>query len=104
MFIAVAVRVCRLLNPGALLRHLAAEGRTVFSRAGGGTRVGEHLGPAELRLSSDPHDPALAVTPFVVTTASSKGAVRISALDATQAEEMAHRLTLLAEDDQRDAT
>ncbi|MDR6277837.1 hypothetical protein [Corynebacterium suicordis] len=24
---AVAVRVCRLLNPGALLRHLAAEGR-----------------------------------------------------------------------------
>ncbi|MCY1657374.1 PH domain-containing protein [Dietzia sp. SL131] len=40
----------------------------------------------------------------VVTTASSKGAVRISALDATQAEEMADRLTLLAEDDQRDAT
>ncbi|GAA1502221.1 hypothetical protein GCM10009690_00840 [Brevibacterium permense] len=27
MFITVAVRVCRLLNPGALLRHLAAEGR-----------------------------------------------------------------------------
>ncbi|WP_333618050.1 DUF2254 family protein [Dietzia sp.] len=27
MFIAVAVRVCRLLNPGALLRHFAAEGR-----------------------------------------------------------------------------
>lgn len=27
MFIAVAVRVCRLFNPGALLRHLAAEGR-----------------------------------------------------------------------------
>ena len=26
---AVAVRVCRLLNPGALLRHLAAEGRCV---------------------------------------------------------------------------
>lgn len=40
----------------------------------------------------------------VVTTASSKGAVRISALDAMQAEEMADRLTLLAEDDQRDAT
>ncbi len=49
----------------------ADEGRTVFSRAGGGTRVGEHLGPAGLRLSSDPHDPALAVTPFVVATASS---------------------------------
>jgi hypothetical protein len=27
MLIAVAVRVCRLLNPGALLRHLTAEGR-----------------------------------------------------------------------------
>lgn len=40
----------------------------------------------------------------VVTTASSKGAVRISALDAEQAEQMADRLTLLAEDDQRDAT
>lgn len=40
----------------------------------------------------------------VVTTASSKGAVRISALDATLAEEMVDRLTLLAEDDQRDAT
>ena len=49
----------------------AAEGRTVFSRAGGGTRVGEHLGPAGLRLTSDPHDPALATTPFVATTASS---------------------------------
>jgi predicted Zn-dependent protease len=49
----------------------AAEGRTVFSRAGGGTRIGEHLGPAGLRLWSDPHDPALATRPFVTTTASS---------------------------------
>jgi len=49
----------------------AAEGRTVFSKPGGGTRVGEHLAPAGLRLSSDPHDPELGVTPFVVTTASS---------------------------------
>lgn len=40
----------------------------------------------------------------VVTTASSKGAVRISALDAALAEEMVDRLTLFAEDDQRDAT
>jgi len=40
----------------------------------------------------------------VVTTASSRGAVRISALDADVAEEMVDRLTLLAEDDQRDAT
>jgi predicted Zn-dependent protease len=49
----------------------AAEGRTVFSRAGGGTRVGEHLAPAGMRLFSDPHDPALATRPFALTTASS---------------------------------
>jgi predicted Zn-dependent protease len=49
----------------------AAEGRTVFSKPGGGTRVGESLGPAGLRLSSDPRDPALHTTPYVVTTSSS---------------------------------
>jgi predicted Zn-dependent protease len=49
----------------------AAEGRTVFARPGGGTRVGEQLGPAGLRLSSDPADAALATTPFAVATASS---------------------------------
>jgi predicted Zn-dependent protease len=49
----------------------AAEGRTVFSAPGGATRVGEHLGPAGLRMTSDPHDPALATTPFVATSASS---------------------------------
>jgi predicted Zn-dependent protease len=49
----------------------AAEGRTVFSRPGGGTRVGEQLGPPGLRMSSDPHDPDLGSTPFVVTTSSS---------------------------------
>ncbi|WP_295647561.1 PH domain-containing protein [uncultured Dietzia sp.] len=40
----------------------------------------------------------------VVTTASSKGAVRIRSLDAQVAEEMARRLTVTAEGDQRDAT
>jgi predicted Zn-dependent protease len=49
----------------------AAEGRTVFARPGGGTRVGEQLGPSGLRLWSDPHDPGLATQPFVTTTASS---------------------------------
>ena len=72
----------------------AAEGRTVFSRTGGGagagssagagaglgggagsggsgTRLGEHLGPAGLTLRSDPLDPALGVTPFSVATGSS---------------------------------
>ena len=49
----------------------AAEGRTVYSRPGGDTRVGERLGPPGLRLASDPYDPDLGTTPFVVTTASS---------------------------------
>ncbi|CAO5190596.1 putative Zn-dependent protease-like protein [Frankia sp. AiPs1] len=49
----------------------AAEGRTVFSRAGGGTRLGEAIGPPGLRLSSDPADPELATTPFVTATSSS---------------------------------
>ncbi len=49
----------------------AAEGRTVFGRAGGGTRVGEHLGPAGLRLWSDPLEPRLATTPFCASTSSS---------------------------------
>jgi predicted Zn-dependent protease len=49
----------------------AAEGRTVFSRPGGATRLGEHLGPAGLRLGSDPHDVALRSVPFLATGASS---------------------------------
>ena len=40
----------------------------------------------------------------VVTTASSKGAVRIRSLDADLAEEMAQRLTVRTEGEQRDAT
>jgi len=51
-------------------RH-AAEGRSVFSRPGGGTRVGERLGPPGLRMWSDPHHSPLGVTPFVTTAASS---------------------------------
>jgi len=49
----------------------AAEGRTVFSRPGGATRVGEHLGPAGLRLWSDPREPGFGTAPFVTATASS---------------------------------
>jgi predicted Zn-dependent protease len=49
----------------------AAEGRTVFSKPGGGTRVGEALAPEGLSLWSDPNDPALPSAPFVVATQSS---------------------------------
>ncbi|EST37782.1 peptidase [Streptomycetaceae bacterium MP113-05] len=48
----------------------AAEGRTVFSRAGGGTRVGDRLSQLPLTLRSDPHEPGLEAAPFVLAHAS----------------------------------
>ncbi|MGW6461734.1 metallopeptidase TldD-related protein, partial [Streptomyces sp. NPDC055078] len=48
----------------------AAEGRTVFSKSGGGTRVGETLSPLPLNLRSDPHEPGLQSAPFVIAHAS----------------------------------
>ncbi|WP_225848541.1 metallopeptidase TldD-related protein [Streptomyces sp. HPF1205] len=48
----------------------AAEGRTVFSRPGGGTRVGEKLSPLPLTLRSDPAEPGLEAAPFVIAHAS----------------------------------
>jgi predicted Zn-dependent protease len=48
----------------------AAEGRTVFSKAGGGTRIGERLSPQPITLSSDPLAPGLGCAPFVIAHAS----------------------------------
>ncbi|MFJ6988611.1 MULTISPECIES: metallopeptidase TldD-related protein [unclassified Streptomyces] len=48
----------------------AAEGRTVFSKPGGGTRVGEKLSGLPLTLRSDPHAPGLESAPFVVAHSS----------------------------------
>src|SRR6202042_3297599 len=48
----------------------AAEGRTVFSKPGGGTRIGERLSPVPVTLSSDPRAPGLACAPFVIAHAS----------------------------------
>ncbi|MGW2459591.1 metallopeptidase TldD-related protein [Streptomyces sp. NPDC001761] len=48
----------------------AAEGRTVFSKPGGGTRVGEKLSGLPLTLRSDPHEPGLQCPPFVVAHSS----------------------------------
>ncbi|MFI8942072.1 metallopeptidase TldD-related protein [Streptomyces syringium] len=48
----------------------AAEGRTVFSRAGGGTRVGEKLSGLPLTLRSDPREPGLECAPFVLASSS----------------------------------
>jgi predicted Zn-dependent protease len=49
----------------------AAEGRTVFSKPGGQTRVGEALAPQGFSLRSDPQHPALGTVPFLVTGGSS---------------------------------
>ncbi len=48
----------------------AADGRTVFSKAGGGTRVGERLSPLPVTLSSDPRAAGLGCAPFVIAHAS----------------------------------
>jgi predicted Zn-dependent protease len=48
----------------------AEEGRSVFSAPGGGTRVGESLSPHPFSLRSDPFEPGLECTPFVVTSVS----------------------------------
>ncbi len=48
----------------------AAEGRTVFSKPGGGTRIGERLTELPLTLRSDPNEPGLESAPFVLTHSS----------------------------------
>jgi predicted Zn-dependent protease len=48
----------------------AEDGRTVFSKEGGGTRVGETITSLPFSLSSDPFEPGIACTPFVATEAS----------------------------------
>jgi predicted Zn-dependent protease len=49
----------------------ADEGRSVFSRAGGGNRVGESIAPEGITLYSDPAEPGFEVSPFVAATSSS---------------------------------
>ncbi|MEU1806265.1 metallopeptidase TldD-related protein [Streptomyces sp. NPDC019937] len=48
----------------------AAEGRTVFSKPGGGTRVGDTLSDLPLTLRSDPREPGLEAAPFVIAHSS----------------------------------
>lgn len=49
----------------------AEEGRTVFSKPGGGTRIGETLSPLPFDLWSDPQAPGIECAPFLSTIASS---------------------------------
>ncbi|MGW0334030.1 metallopeptidase TldD-related protein [Streptomyces sp. NPDC003011] len=48
----------------------AVEGRTVFSKPGGGTRLGEKLTDLPLTLRSDPNEPGLESAPFVLAHSS----------------------------------
>ncbi|HXW43409.1 MAG TPA: metallopeptidase TldD-related protein [Streptosporangiaceae bacterium] len=50
----------------------ALDGRTVFSKPGGGTRVGEQLSAQPISLVSDPVAPRLECSPFVIAHASSR--------------------------------
>jgi predicted Zn-dependent protease len=48
----------------------AHDGQSVFSRRGGGTRIGERLSDRPLQIYSDPADARLAARPFVAVAAS----------------------------------
>ncbi|QQC88592.1 metallopeptidase TldD-related protein [Streptomyces alfalfae] len=48
----------------------AAEGRTVFSKPGGATRLGERVAGLPLTLRSDPREPGLESAPFVLAHSS----------------------------------
>jgi predicted Zn-dependent protease len=50
----------------------AMDGRTVFSKPGGGARIGERLSGLPLTLRSDPTASGLACAPFVIAHASSR--------------------------------
>jgi predicted Zn-dependent protease len=52
------------LLAGALNARTADEGRSPFSKPGGGTRIGERVADARVTLYSDPADPALLGQPF----------------------------------------
>ncbi|MDX3851466.1 metallopeptidase TldD-related protein [Streptomyces sp. AK02-01A] len=77
----------------------AVEGRTVFSRPGGGTRVGETLSRLPLTLRSDPNEPGLESAPFVIAHASGDDAsvfdngLPLPATDWVRGGELRHLIT-----------
>jgi predicted Zn-dependent protease len=77
----------------------AAEGRTVFSKPGGGTRVGETLSSLPLTLRSDPNEPGLESAPFVIAHASGDDAsvfdngLPVSATDWVRDGKLEHLVT-----------
>ncbi|MFJ7305446.1 metallopeptidase TldD-related protein [Streptomyces sp. NPDC099088] len=77
----------------------AAEGRTVFSKPGGGTRIGERLTELPLTLRSDPNEPGLESAPFVLAHSSGDDAsvfdngLPLSATDWIREGELRHLST-----------
>lgn len=61
------------LNFSAMAARDAEEGRTVFSRPGGATALGEHLFPSGVSLRSDPLARGIEVAPFVAASSSDAG-------------------------------
>jgi predicted Zn-dependent protease len=55
----------------------ADEGRTVFSKPGGGTRIGERLSDVPVTLRGNPREPGLESVPFTAATASFGGLVSV---------------------------
>ncbi|MGA4848041.1 metallopeptidase TldD-related protein [Streptomyces sp. G5(2025)] len=77
----------------------AAEGRTVFSKPGGATRLGERLAQLPLTLRSDPYEPGLESAPFVLAHASGDdtsvfdNGLPLTATEWIRAGELAHLAT-----------
>ena len=69
-----AVADLMLFFAGAASGRESEEGRTVFSKPGGGTRLGESLTPLGFDLWSDPAEHGLECAPFFVTSVSSADA------------------------------
>lgn len=77
----------------------AVEGRTVFSKPGGGTRLGETLSPLPLTLRSDPNEPGLESAPFVIAHSSGDDSsvfdngLPLGPIDWVKAGSLAHLIT-----------
>ncbi|MGW8366003.1 metallopeptidase TldD-related protein [Streptomyces wedmorensis] len=77
----------------------AVEGRTVFSKPGGGTRLGESLSPLPLTLRSDPNEPGLESAPFVIAHSSGDDSsvfdngLPVGTIDWMKAGSLAHLIT-----------
>ena len=61
---AAVAALLMTLQSGALSRRAADEGRSVFSKPGGGSRVGEKVAHESVTLRSDPFDARVPATPW----------------------------------------